>query len=120
MSLEMDTDVEIIRENLNAVQAIYFSYMLEEMRLYQVLDRIVELFMQGLLPIGEPAAVERVKRIALSRKRLTEEERRSFYSIALGAPGGDNDAAVYNREFLSLWMRFLVAVAAYAQQHGAT
>ena len=42
--LDEATDVEIQRENLHAAQAIYFAYMLEEMRLPQVVERIVELF----------------------------------------------------------------------------
>ena len=44
--LESQTDVEIVSENLHAVQAIYFAYQLEEMRLFQVVERIVELFQQ--------------------------------------------------------------------------
>ena len=54
--LDEASDVEIIRENLHAVQAIYFAYMLEEMRLPQVVERIVELFRAGLLPLGRGKA----------------------------------------------------------------
>src|SRR5438128_1790501 len=37
-SLEDDATVEIVQENLQAMQAIYFSAMLEELRLFQVAD----------------------------------------------------------------------------------
>ena len=54
--LESQTDVEIVKENLHAAQAIYFAYQLEEMRLFQVVERLVELFRQGQLPIGQGSA----------------------------------------------------------------
>ena len=50
--LESGVDVEISKENLRAVQAIYFAYMLEQMRMFQVVERIVELYQQGMLPLG--------------------------------------------------------------------
>jgi len=37
--LESQTDVEIVKESLQAAQAIYFAYQLEEMRLFQVVER---------------------------------------------------------------------------------
>ena len=54
--LEAATDTDIVKENVHAVQAIYFAYMLEEMRLFQVVERIAELFGRGLLPLGRGRA----------------------------------------------------------------
>jgi hypothetical protein len=57
MVTEPDVDLEIEIENLHAAQVMYFACMLEESRLFQVVDRIVELFRVGLLPMGaRPAA----------------------------------------------------------------
>ena len=50
--LEAATDVEIVKENLRIAGVLYYSYQLEEMQLFQVVDRIAELFAQGLLPLG--------------------------------------------------------------------
>src|SRR4029079_7062237 len=51
--LEDEVNVDIIVDNLHAMQAIYFSAMLEELRLFQVADKLVALFNQGVLPLGK-------------------------------------------------------------------
>jgi hypothetical protein len=117
--METDTDVEIVQDNIRAASAIYFAYALEEMHLFQVVERIAQLFAQGLLPIGARGDAERLRRIALNDERLPEPERRNVYARVLGAPGGDAGDVEPNRDFVSLWLRFLVAVSAYARQHGA-
>jgi hypothetical protein len=114
-----DTDVEIVRENIRAVQAIYFAHAMEELRLFGVVERIAELYAQGLLPLGDRSDAERLRRVALRQQRLSEAERRGLYARALGVPGGDPGEVEPNREFLSLWLRFLVTVAATAEQAGA-
>lgn len=119
LDLEGGTDVEIVTENLHAAQAIYFAYMLEELRLFQVVDRIAELFQQGQLPLGRGAAGEALQRYWRSDTRLTERERTDLYARMFGAPGGSADVQP-NREFLSLWMRFLVAVSAFVRERGAS
>jgi hypothetical protein len=114
--LEAATDTDIVKENLHAVQAIYFAYMLEELRLFQVVERLVELFSRGLLPVGRGRAGDALYRYARGGERMTAQERASFYARALGAPGGSAIAGQPNREFLSLWMRFIVAVSMFARQ----
>ncbi|GAB3334091.1 hypothetical protein GCM10027359_06570 [Marilutibacter aestuarii] len=115
--LDESTDVEIVRENLHAVQAIYFSWMLEEMHLPQVVERIVELFRAGLLPLGRGKAGDYLfnyyKRAV---DRITEGERRDLYMRMFGAPGGDPNANQPNREFNDLWLRFLSAVSSFSRQ----
>ena len=118
--LEAATDTDIVKENLHAVQAIYFAYMLEEMRLFQVVERIVELFGRGLLPLGRGRAADALYRYARGGERMTAQERASFYARALGAPGGSAIAGQPNREFLSLWMRFMVAVSMFARQQSVS
>ena len=111
------TDVEIQRENLNAAQAIYFAYMLEEMRLPQVVERIVELFRSGLLPLGRGAAGDYLYNYyKKAADRITEGERRDLYMRLFGAPGGNPNGNEPNRDFNELWLRFVSAVSSFARQ----
>ena len=115
--LEESVDIDIIKENLNAVQAIYFSYQLEEMRLYQVVERIVELFRQGLLPLGRGRIGDYLyKYYQKAAERITESERRDLYFRCFGAPGGNTNVGEPNRDFNELWLRFLSAVSSFARQ----
>ena len=118
--LESQTDVEIVKENLHAAQAIYFAYQLEEMRLFQVVERIVELFQQGQLPLGRGGAGEMLEQYWRSQRPHPESARRNAYWRMFGvAPGGDARVGEPNSAFVSLWMRFISAVSAYAREHGA-
>lgn len=114
--LEEAVDIEIVTENLNAVQAIYFAYQLEEMRLFQVMERIVELFRQGLLPLGRGSVGDYLfNYYKKAAERITEGERRDLYMRVFGAPGG-NPANEPNRDFNELWLRFVSAVSSFARQ----
>lgn len=115
--LEVAVDIDIVKENLHAVQAIYFSYQLEEMRMYQVVERIVELFRQGLLPLGRGRVGDYLyKYYQKAGERITEGERRDLYFRCFGAPGGNPNAGEPNRDFNELWLRFLSAVSSFARQ----
>ena len=116
-NLEDDVDIEIVKENLNAVQAIYFSYQLEEMRMYQVVERIVELFRQGLLPLSRGRVGDYLyKYYQKAAERITESERRDLYFRCFGAPGGNPNVGEPNRDFNELWLRFVSAVSSFARQ----
>lgn len=115
--LEESVDIDIVKENLHAIQAIYFSYQLEEMRLYQVVERIVELFRQGLLPLGRGRVGDYLYNYyKKAAERITESERRDLYFRAFGAPGGDPGAGEPNRDFNELWLRFVSSVSSFARQ----
>jgi hypothetical protein len=114
--LEEAVDIEIQAENLQAVQAIYFAYQLEEMRLFQVVERIVELFRQGLLPLGRNSVGDKLfNYYKKAAEHITEGERRDLYMRVFGAPGG-NPASEPNRDFNELWLRFISAVSSFARQ----
>ena len=118
--LDSQTDLEIVKEHLHAAQAIYFAYQLEEMRLFQVVDRLVELFRHGLLPIGRGRAGQMLEQYWRAHRPQPESVRRNAYWRMFGAaPGGDAAEGEPNYEFLSLWLRFLVTVSAYAREHAA-
>lgn len=115
--LEDSTDVEIVRENLSAAQAIYFAYMLEEARLPQVVEKIVDLFRAGLLPLSYGKVGDYLySYYKKASERITEGERRDLYMRALGAPGGDPSMNQPNREFNELWLRFISAVSSFGRQ----
>lgn len=115
--LEEAVDVEIQKENLQASQAIYFSYQLEEMRMFQVVDKIVDLFRGGLLPLGKGTVGDKLfKYFKTSTERITEAERRELYYRMFGAPGGNPNAGEPNRDFNELWLRFVSAVSSFARQ----
>ncbi|HJW51204.1 MAG TPA: ATP-binding protein [Burkholderiaceae bacterium] len=122
--LEAATDVEIVKENLRIAGVLYYSYQLEEMQLFRVVDRIAELFAQGLLPLGHGPAADTLSQLARSGRPDSRSVRRNAYRRMFGADRGDaagdsgGDAAPGepNTDFLSLWMRFIAAVSGYVRE----
>jgi hypothetical protein len=115
--LEAETDSDIQQDNLQAAQAIYYAAALEDVRMFQVVDKLVELFERGMLPIGKGRAGDLL--YAYWRKsstRMSEVERRNLYARVLGFPGGDASAVMPNRDFSDLWLRCLSGVASMGRQ----
>src|SRR5688572_8538495 len=50
--LNKETETVIVPAHLRALEAIYFTAMLEEGRVFQVVDQLVELFAEGVLPVS--------------------------------------------------------------------
>jgi hypothetical protein len=115
--LESETDLEILADNVRAVESIYLAYMLDEMGAFRVLERIAELFRQGLLPLGQGRLAEALFHVARPGERMPARDRAAFYTQVLGVAGGQGGGEP-NREFLSLWLRFVVAVSMFARQYG--
>ncbi len=110
---------EIERENIQAVSTIYVSYQLEQMMVHRVCDRILELFMAGLLPINaSDGSARSLDRLYWDREDLLDEaSRRSAYSRVLGAPGGQIAMDVQpNTEFNTLLMRVISSIAEYDRE----
>ena len=106
----------IIADNIRAIQPVYVAAMFDQMKAFQVLDRLVELFQSGVLPVGGGSTgSDLYKYWKDTPLRISAAERRSLYSRVLGLPGGDPDANP-NREFNDLWIRFISSVAAFARQ----
>jgi len=118
--LESGTETEIVADNVRAVGAIYSIWLLDQAGAFRVVDRIVELFSQGSLPLGQGRVSRALYRIWRQGDRMLAQDRAAFYARALGVPGGDASAGEPNREFLSLWLRFLVAVSMFARQQSAS
>jgi hypothetical protein len=108
--LDDDGDV-IVADNIRATRALYASAMLEEIKLFSVVDRLVEQFASGKLPLGRGNAGKRLYQYWKNApSRLSESDRRNLYSRTFGLPGGEGVAAP-NQEFADLWLRFVAAVA---------
>lgn len=115
--LETEVDVEIVVDNLDAMQAIYFAATLEDLKLFAVMEKLVELFHQGMLPLGKGNAGNQLYGFwKKSTDRMTEVERRNLYARAFGFPGGDSTTGSPNRDFQDLWYRFVSAVSEYNRQ----
>ena len=111
-------DVEIEPENIRAVALLYAALNLEEMRMFHVVDRVTEIFINGQLPVGFDAGGRALDTYYWDREdRLNEAERRMVYSRVLGAAGGMVSKEVQpNAQFDGLWIRFLSSLAEFDRQ----
>ena len=102
-------------ENLKAAATIYRVATLEEMKLFAVTDRVVELSMSGKLPIGGAADEAIYEYLKGSSSKLDTSTRRRIYGHVLGR--GKKAAGLEpNRSFAGLMTRFAGSVAAYERQ----
>jgi hypothetical protein len=98
------TDDEIVSDNILALQAIYFAQLLEDLKLFDVVDQLAKLFESGVLPIEDRDRAQRLF-----------DDWRSARALVARAPRGDGEATP-NRDFASLWLRFLSAVSSMERQ----
>jgi hypothetical protein len=115
--IDGDAEGEIIPSNLRAMQALYFASMLEGANFFDTGDKIEELFINQMLPLGRGPGGEKIyRRWKNSTQRISKAERLSLYARAFGFPGGDPTLASQNREFSDLWLRFISAVSEYTRK----
>ncbi len=115
--LDAQTNVEIVVDNLIGMQGLHFAAMFEEMKAFAVVDKLVEQFTYGQLPLGRGNAGNVLYGYwKKSVNRLTEIERRNMYARAFGTPGGDPSQGSANAGFPDLWMRFISTVSNFARQ----
>jgi hypothetical protein len=115
--LEDAAIVEIVEANLQAMQALYFAAMLEELKVFQVVTKLVEQFHYGMLPLSKGDAGDTLFRYwKRGDDTFTELERRNLYVRAFGFPGGDT-TEIPNRECNDLWLRFVSGVSSFQRQN---
>lgn len=110
---------DLVSDNIRAVGMTYASWCLEEGKLFQVLDRVVEVFMNGQLPLGFDNGGRALSEFYFEdpNVRLSEAARRMTYSRVLGVPGGQvSQEAPPNRGFQDLFLRFLASISEYDRQ----
>jgi len=111
-----DTSGEIISANLRALETVYFTAMLEEACLFEVVDHLAGMFKDGTLPVGPgQAGAMLYNHWKGHHSRLTPRQRRNVYARAFGLPGGDA-SVMPNREFNDLWLRFVSIVGMYSAE----
>ncbi|HWN95915.1 MAG TPA: hypothetical protein VNT99_12840 [Methylomirabilota bacterium] len=111
-----DANAEIVPANLRALEAVYFAAMLEEARVFEVVERLVAMFGQGLLPLGPGKAGATLYRYWKGHHhRLSAAQRHNVYARVFGLP--PHDAGVRpNRKFNELWLRFVSIVGMYSAE----
>jgi hypothetical protein len=100
--------------SIRATELIYVASMLEQAKMFEAVDRLVQLFESGRLPIGRGLATGKISTYAKAMTlRMSERERRAVYRRVLGMDADGDDTS--NRDFNDLWLRFLSAVAPFAR-----
>jgi hypothetical protein len=110
---------DLVADNIRAVALVYAAWNLEELKLFQVLDRVVEVFMNGQLPVGFDNGGRALAAYYFSddEQKITEAARRMTYSRVLGVAGGEvSKEAPPNRAFQDLLLRFLSSVSEFDRQ----
>ena len=110
------TDYQIQRENVEAIGPMICAAMFDELKAFDVVDKLVELSQSGMLPIGISGAGSMMYDYWKSApNRMSESERRNFYALTMGIPGGSVNGAA-NRDFNDLWIRFVSSVSQLVRQ----
>ncbi len=119
---EVGDDGQIVADNIRAVGTLAGCYYLEKLRVIDVVDRVTEVFFNGMLPIGFDSTGRALHDYYWSREdRLTPHERMSIFSRVLGVAGGDISKEVQpNKEYDPATNSFLASVAEYDRQRRAT
>ncbi len=102
---------KILKRNLDAAAVLYAAAALEEMHIFAVADRVAAQFASGMLPISKSAGSALYRYTRTRSQRLSEKERRRMYGHVFG--GTSTGVVAPNREFTTLFMRFLSAVSKY-------
>lgn len=115
--LESTTDSDIVADNVRLMGPMVCAAMFDELKAFQVVDKLVELFQHGMLPIGSGEAGKLLyKYWKEAPNRMSDSERKNFYAMTMGIPGGDSGGMV-NRDFNDLWIRFVSSVSSYVRQN---
>jgi hypothetical protein len=106
----------VVAENVRLMGPVICSAMLDELKAFQVVDKLLENAQNGTLPIGKGNAGKLLyKRWKESPNRMSESERRDLYAMTMGQPGG-NPAIQGNVDFNDLWLRFVSSVSQFVRQ----
>jgi hypothetical protein len=115
-SLDIGTASGPIAANLRTMETLYLAAMLEEARVFVVVDRLAAMFSTGLVPLSSGPAAGALYRFWKSHStQLTTAQRHTVYARAFGLPGGE-PGVLPNREFDDLWLRFLGTLGMYSAE----
>jgi hypothetical protein len=109
-------EASIVPENVRATGVFLCGAMFDELKVFEVVDKLVELFQNGMLTRTGAAGPVLYKYWKDAATRMSDGERRNFYALTMGIPGGDG-AGLVNREFNDLWLRFVSSVSSFVRQN---
>ena len=117
--LDAATNFEVVADHCRMVGAFIVASELEQLKMFEVVDALVDMFRRGDLPLGKGTAGTRLHNYwREAPNRMSDAERRNFYAIALGLPTGEPGVAA-NRDFQHLWLRFVSAVSSLVRESRA-
>jgi hypothetical protein len=115
--LEDAAEFGIVPDNVRLMGPMICAAMFDELKAFEVVDKLVELFQQGMLTIGNGVAGKALyKYWKDAPNRMSDAERRNFYAMTMGVPGGDAGGSA-NSEFNDLWLRFVSSVSSFIRQN---
>lgn len=115
--LEAITDYVVVDDNIRLMGPMIFASMFEELKAFQVVDRLIEMSQRGELPlIRGKAGTKLYQYWREAPNRMSEGERQTFYAMTLGVPSGQPDAVV-NTDFQDLWTRFVSSVSSLVREN---
>ncbi len=114
--LEAATDIEVIPEHCRLMGSFIFASAFEELKAFQVVDKLVELSQRGEIPLMRgPAGTQLYNYWREAPNRMSEVERQNFYAMTLGLPTGQPGIGV-NTDFQDLWLRFVSSVSTLVRE----
>lgn len=115
--LDGATDTQILAENVQLIGPIIFASMFEELKVFQVVDRLVEMSQRGTLSLTRGKAGTRLYQYWRDApNRMSESERQTVYAMTLGLPTGE-PGVMGNADFQELWLRFVSSVSTLVREN---
>lgn len=115
--LDSATDTEILAGNVQLIGPIIYASMFEELKVFQVVDRLVEMSQRGTLSLTRGKAGTRLYQYwREAPNRMSESERQTVYAMTLGLPTGE-PGVMGNSDFQELWMRFVSSVSTLVREN---
>ena len=114
--LEATTAFEVVASHCKLMGSFIFASAFEELKAFQVVDKLVEMSQRGDLALVKgPAGTQLYSYWREAPNRMSESERQGFYAMMLGLPTGQPGIKV-NTEFQDLWLRFVSSVSTLVRE----
>ena len=108
--------VTVEKDNIRLMGPMIVAAMMDEVKAFQTLDHVVQRFQEAtLVRFSRDAGRKLYNWWREAPNRMSEMERRTFYAITLGLPGGE-PTEFMNRSFNDLFLRFVSSVSDLVRQ----
>ena len=114
--LEATTDIEVVASHCKNFGSFIFASAFEELKVFQVVDKLIEMSQRGDLALIKGAAGTQLYTYWRDApNRMSEVERQGFYAMTLGLTTGQPGIKV-NTDFQDLWLRFVSSVSTLVRE----